>query len=113
VTLMRLPSPLHKGEGHGRRPDPGLGADGASGVEGMERLHGRVRNWGEPPRPAGWLRDAEAGPPITGNGKWWAAGRQSEGVVVLLMGAGDAHRIRREGPLLRPCLEWGYERVNA
>jgi hypothetical protein len=29
---------------------PGAGVEEPSGVKGSERQHGRVRNWGEPPR---------------------------------------------------------------
>ncbi len=50
------------------------------------------------------LRPGKQGLPITGGaGKWWAAERQSEGVVVVPMG-GTAQPGRSEGPLLHRCV---------
>jgi hypothetical protein len=49
------------------------------------------------------LRGREAVLPITGDGKWWAAERKSEGVVVAVM-VGTTQPGRSEGPLLHRCI---------
>ena len=46
------------------------------------------------PACGGW----EAGPPITGFGKWRAVERQSEGVVVAVDGAGQHNPAGAKGP---------------
>jgi hypothetical protein len=52
----------------------------------VERSDGCPGNWGGPPRPRRCGR-REACCPITGDaGKWPAAERESEGVVVVTMG---------------------------
>ena len=78
----------------------GAGAEEPSGAWGVEWSDGCRGNWRDPPRsrPAG----SGACPPITGNGKWRAAERESEGVVLPLM-AGTTQPGRREGPLLHRC----------
>jgi hypothetical protein len=63
----------------------GAGTEGPPGVWGVERSEGHRGNWRGPTRP----RPVGAGvcPSITGiAGKWRAVERESEGVVVLVMG---------------------------
>jgi hypothetical protein len=52
--------------GRGRRLEPEAGADGPSGVVGVERADGRPGNWGDPPLPRPRGR-REAMPRITGD----------------------------------------------
>jgi hypothetical protein len=62
--------------------EPGAGAEEPSGVGDVERSEGYRGNWRGPTRSK-TLRGSGTGPPITGApGKWWAAERESEGVIV-------------------------------
>jgi hypothetical protein len=62
---------------------PGAGAEGPSGVGGVERPDGCHGNWRGPPRPRS-CGDREAIWPITGDpGKRLVVERESEGVVVV------------------------------
>ena len=82
--------------------DLGAGAEGPSGVGGVERSEGCRGNWRDPPRsrPVG----AGACPLITGDpGKGRAAERESEGVVVVTT-AGTTQPGPSEGPLLHRCM---------
>ena len=98
----REPSLCGSGEGHGRH----LGS--WSGCRGTLRRRGRgtVRrlSWElERPYSAPSLRGSGASLPITGDpGKWPAAERESEGVVVVMTG-GTTQPGPSEGPLLHRC----------
>ena len=82
--------------------DPGAGADGPSGVGGVERSEGCRGNWRGPPRPRP-CGGRERCLSITGDpGKWPAAERESEGVVVVTTG-GTTQPVSSEGPLLHRC----------
>jgi hypothetical protein len=81
--------------------DLGADVEEPSGVVGVERSEGCPGNWGGPPRPRRCGR-REAVLSITGDGKWQAAERESEGAVVLMMGR-TTQPARREGPLLHRC----------
>lgn len=106
VTAKEEPSLREQGEGHGAH----LGA--WSGCGGTSRRMGRgtVRrlSWElgrpSPARPCGgWEQDRS----ISGRTvKWPVAGRESEGVVVVLM-AGTTQPGRSEGPLLHQCTTRG------
>ena len=78
--------------------EPGAGAKEPSGVGGVERSEGCRGNWREPP----WPRTCgvwEATPAYNRRpGKWRAAERQSEGVVVPLEDAGQHNPARGKDP---------------
>jgi hypothetical protein len=57
---------------------PGAGVEEPSGVRGSERQHGRVRNWGEPPRPGTRCGSRKRSLPITDN-REVAGGREAVG----------------------------------
>src|SRR5688500_17497309 len=92
---------------------PGAGVYEPPGVEGVERSEGCRGNWREPPRPRP-CGGRVAVLPITGvPGKWWAAERQSEGVVVVTTARTTQPR-PSEGPLLHRCTcEDGRSLVSA
>ena len=82
----------------------GAGVEGPSGVRGVERSDGCPGNWGGPPRPRRCGR-REACRPITSDpGKWPAAERESEGVVVVTIGE-TTQLVGSEGPLLHRCID--------
>jgi len=80
--------------------DLGADAEELSGVWSVERQEGCRGNWRGPPRP----RPVGTGTclPITGDGKWQVAERESEGVVVVTTG-GTTQPTHSEGPLLHRC----------
>src|SRR5215203_482482 len=93
--------------------EPGAGAKEPSGVEGVEWSEG-CRGTGESllgPEPAGFGKQL---PPITGGpGKWWAAERQSEGVVVPLEDAGQHNPARGKDPYFIDAGDAGRGSVSA
>jgi len=83
--------------------DPGADAEEPSGVEDVERADGCRGNWRGPTRPR-LCGVRERARPITGEpGKWSAAERESEGVVVVMTGRTTQPALS-EGPLLHRCI---------
>ena len=81
---------------------PGAGAEGPSGVLGVERADGRPGNSGEPSRPRRLRGGGKRCPSYNRRTREvvWAVERQSERVVVL---RGRESRLHGEGPVLHRC----------
>src|SRR5450432_3432531 len=81
---------------------PGAGAEGPSGVLGVERADGRLGNSGEPSRPRRLRGGGKRCPSYNRRTREvvWAVERQSERVVVL---GGRESRLHGEGPVLHRC----------
>jgi len=91
--------------------DSGAGVEEPLGVRGVERSEGCPGNWRGPPRAPG-LRPGKQRLPITGGaGKWRVVERQSEGVVVVLIG-GTTQPVGSEGPLLHRCVSRVWRRLG-
>ena len=85
---------------------PGAGVDEPSGVGEVERSDGCQGNWRGPPRP---VAAGDGSVPAYNRvilGKWSAAERESEGVVVVTTG-GTTQPVLSEGPLLHRCTTKG------
>ena len=75
----------------------GAGAEGPSGVGGVERSDGCRGNWRGPTRPV--PAGDRASLPITGApGKWQVAERESEGAVVAVEDRDNTTRPERRAP---------------
>src|SRR5918995_4918131 len=83
---------------------PGAGAEEPSGVLGVERADGRSGNWGEPSRPRRLRGGGKRCPAYNRRTREvvWAVERQSERVVVVLIG-GTTQPARSEGPAPSRC----------